>query len=65
MGEVIPFPEHYNEYTVARLKNDGCKVRFNITVDPDTALEILIAIGYVDAKITPGSIVIVRPEANA
>ena len=65
MGEVIPFPQHYDESTVARLKRDNCRVRFNITVDPETALEILIVIGYLDAQIEPGSILIVRPEANA
>ncbi|WP_147448131.1 hypothetical protein [Mesorhizobium sp. YM1C-6-2] len=64
MGEVVPFPQLYNASTVERLKKDNCKVRFNITVDPETALEILVAIGYVDAKIEPGSIVIVRPDAN-
>lgn len=62
MGEIIPFPEQFDQSTVARLKREGCKVKFNVTVDPDTALEILIAIGYVDARIEPGSIIIVKPE---
>jgi len=62
MGDVLPFPDRYDRSTVAQLKRDNCKVRVDVTVDPQTALELLTALGRLDVSIAKGSITILRPD---
>lgn len=62
MGDVLPFPDRFDRSTVAQLKRDNCSFRVDVTVDPETALELLTALGRLDVSIVKGSITIVRPD---
>ena len=61
MGEVIPFPTDYDRSTIAQLTRDNCKVRFDFTVDAETALQVLVAIGRLDIILPTESITIIKP----
>ena len=65
MGDVIPFPEKFGASDVARLKRENCTVRFDLIVDPEVALELLIALGRLDISIQRHSISIIRPDGSA
>jgi hypothetical protein len=61
MGEVIPFPELHRPSIIDRLKRDQCLVRFTITVEPDLAVELMVALGYLNTPLTPETVEIIIP----
>lgn len=64
VGEVILFPGKFNGSMATQLKSEGCRVRIEVTLDPEAALDVIYALGQANADIMPGSIVIVRPDGK-
>ncbi len=54
-------PDLTDPSVIDRLKRDECLIRFTITVEPDTAVEMLAALSSLNTAVAPEHVEIVNP----
>ncbi len=54
-------PDLSDPSVIDQLKRDECLVRFSITVEPDTAVEMLAALRSLKTPVAPEHVEIVNP----
>ncbi len=54
-------PDLSDPLVIDQLKRDECLIRFSITVEPDTAVEMLAALGSLKTPVAPEHVEIVNP----